>query len=77
MRENCPLGDRPPFAAEEVEQMSQATSASTGRRYGLARVCRIWGVARSTVYWQRQERTGMGTRPGPQGPCTDDALERV
>jgi putative transposase len=54
--------------------MSQATSASTGRRYGLARVCRLWGVARSTVYWQRQERTGTGTRPGPQGPCTDDAL---
>ncbi len=31
--------------------MSQATSPSTGKPYGLARVCRVWGVARSTVYW--------------------------
>ncbi len=36
--------------------MGQATSPSTGIHYGLARVCRVWGVARSTVYWQRQER---------------------
>jgi putative transposase len=54
--------------------MSQATSSSTGAPYGLARVCRVWGVARSTVYWQRQERTGTGSRPGPLGPCTDEQL---
>jgi len=30
--------------------MSQAISPSTGKRYGLARVCRVWGVARSSVY---------------------------
>ena len=29
--------------------MSQAASPSTGRRYGLARVCRVWQVPRSTV----------------------------
>jgi putative transposase len=50
--------------------MSQATSPSTNTRYGLARVCRVWGVARSTVYWQRQERRGPAPRPGPTGPCT-------
>jgi putative transposase len=54
--------------------MGQATSSSTGTRYGLARGCRIWGVARSTVYWQRQEHTGTGSRPGPSGPCTDEEL---
>jgi hypothetical protein len=26
--------------------MSQAPSPSTGTLYGLARVCRVWGVAR-------------------------------
>jgi putative transposase len=56
--------------------MSQATSPSTGTRYGLARVCRLWGIARSTVYWQRQEHRGTAARPGPVGPCTDAELVR-
>jgi len=36
--------------------MSQATSPSTDRRYGLARVCRVWQLPRSTVYHQRKQR---------------------
>ena len=54
--------------------MSQATSPSTGQRDGLARVCRVWGVARSRVYWHRHAPTESGTRRGPVGPCTDDEL---
>jgi putative transposase len=54
--------------------MSQATSPSTDKPYGLARVCRVWGIARSTVYWQQQERAAPGARRGPVGPCTDDEL---
>jgi putative transposase len=54
--------------------MSQATSPSTGQPYGLARVCRVWGVARSTVYWQRHAPCASGARRGPLGPCTDDEL---
>lgn len=54
--------------------MGQATSPSTGIRDGLARVCRVWGVARSTVYWQRRAPEATGGRPGPLGPCTDEAL---
>jgi hypothetical protein len=54
--------------------MSQATSPSTGKPYGLARVCRVWGVARSTLYWQRHASSAPGTRRGPVGPCTDDEL---
>jgi len=54
--------------------MSQAISPSCGKRYGLARVCRVWGIARSTIYWHRHAPTEPGTRPGPVGPCTDDAL---
>ena len=30
--------------------MSQTISASTMRSYGLERVCRVWAIARSTVY---------------------------
>jgi hypothetical protein len=33
--------------------MSQAISPSTAQPYGLARVCRVWGLARSTVYSER------------------------
>jgi putative transposase len=54
--------------------MSQATSASTGKPYGLTRVCRVWGIARSPVYWQRHASSAPGARRGPVGPCADDAL---
>ena len=54
--------------------MSQATSPSTDKPYGLARVCRGWGLARSTIYWQRHERARPATRRGPLGPCADDEL---
>ena len=54
--------------------MSQATSPSTGKPYGLARLCRVWGIARSTVYWQRHAPSGLGARRGPVGPCPDDVL---
>ena len=54
--------------------MSQATSPSTGKPYGLARVCRVWGVARSTIYWQRHASSEPGARRGPVGPCADDEL---
>jgi putative transposase len=54
--------------------MRQATSPSTDKPYGLARVCRVWGLARSTVYWQRHERARPAARRGPLGPCADDEL---
>ena len=54
--------------------MSQATSPSTDKPYGLARVCRVWGIARSTIYWQRHERAMPAARRGPLGPCADDEL---
>jgi hypothetical protein len=54
--------------------MSQASSPSTGQLYGLVRVYRVWGLARSTVYGQRHESARPAARRGPLGPCTDDAL---
>ena len=54
--------------------MGQATSPSTGIRYGLARVCRVWGMARATVYWRRRASRATGRRPGPLGACTDEDL---
>ena len=54
--------------------MSQATSPSTGKPYGRARVCRVGGIARSTIYWQRHACALPDARRGPLGPCTDDEL---
>ena len=54
--------------------MSQAASPSTDKPYGLARVCRVWQVARSTVYWHRHAPAEPGARRGPVGPCPDDEL---
>src|SRR5262245_14887674 len=54
--------------------MSQAPSPSTDKPYGLARVWSVWGIARSTVYWQRHKPARPRTRRGPLGPCADDEL---
>ena len=56
--------------------MSRTASPSAGKPYGLERVCRLWGVARSTVYHQRL-RALMPKEPrrrGPLGPCGDEDL---
>jgi putative transposase len=53
--------------------MSQQRSPSTGRVYGVARVSRLWRVARATVYRHRSPATEP-RRPGPVGPLPDDAL---
>lgn len=55
--------------------MSETVSPSADRAYGLARVCRVWGVARSTIYAQRhQQPASERRRPGPIGPASDDEL---
>lgn len=56
--------------------MSQAASASTGKNYGLALVCRVWALPRSTVYWQRRRavEAAPAKRRGPQGGHSDAAL---
>ena len=42
--------------------MAEATSPASGRRYGVARVCRAWAVPRSSFYADRKPGTG-GTWP--------------
>jgi putative transposase len=56
--------------------MSRVVSATSGQSYGLSRVCRLWEVPRSTVYWKRHDTDNTRTkrRPGPVGPCTDEQL---
>ena len=50
--------------------MAEAISPATGRRYGIARVCRVWDVARSSFYAARS--AGAEERPqrtpGRRGP---------
>jgi putative transposase len=55
--------------------MSQTISPVSGKRYGLAVVCRVWRMARSAVY--RHAAPPAQTpprRPGPVGPMPDAAL---
>ena len=49
--------------------MSRATSATTGRRYGLKRVCRTWERSRSALYARRAclRRPERGDGPGAAG----------
>jgi putative transposase len=57
--------------------MSQTCSPSTQRRYGLARVCRMWEVARSTVYLTQARQLAPakpGQKRGPKPQWSDEAL---
>lgn len=47
--------------------MSATTSPSTGRSYGIERVCRTWELPRSSFYAQRVE-SKPAARPGKRGP---------
>ena len=50
--------------------MSATTSATTGRRYGLERVCRTWERSRAALYARRArvQRPERGAGPGRRGP---------
>jgi len=65
-----------PFGPPEVEAMSAATSPSTGRRYGVKRVCDAWDVPRSSFYHhQRAAKPAPAPRRrGPKPAISDDAL---
>ena len=59
--------------------MAVAISPATGRRYGIAQVCRIWDVPRSSFYADRQRADTTTTpipaqRRGPKPAVSDDAL---
>ena len=58
--------------------MAMAISPTTGRRYGIAQVCRIWGVQRSSFYADRCRADRMTPVPtrrrGPKPAVSDDAL---
>lgn len=57
--------------------MSQTVSPSEDKPYGLARVLRVWGIARSAFYARRTRELHPGDPPqrrGPQGPCNDATL---
>ena len=60
--------------------MGRATSPPTGRRYGLARACRVSGIPRSTAYAARARRLAPAAprKRGPKTAWTDAELtERI
>jgi putative transposase len=54
--------------------MSRTLSLTTGKPYGITRVCRIWRMARASIYRHRFPEPLVRTRPGPSGPMPDAAL---
>ena len=59
--------------------MAAVTSPSTGRRYGVARVCQVWELPRSSFYAARQQAatvasSGAPRCRGPKPAVSDDTL---
>ena len=58
--------------------MAAESSPTTGRRYGIAQVCRIWDVPRSSFYADRRRADTTTSVParrrGPKPAVSDDAL---
>ena len=59
--------------------MSRTASTTSGKPYGVARVCRIWRAARATLYRHRRPQPAEPPRRcGPAGPMLDVVLiERI
>ena len=56
-------GERPPFCVEEAGHLSLSASPSTGKPYGLQRVCRVFGMARSTAYYLKEDLRQLWHQP--------------
>ena len=59
--------------------MSEAISETTGKRYGVQRVCRVWERTRSSLYARRQRtqkrRSGdVPARCGPKPKHSDEGV---
>ena len=61
-----------------MAEVAETRSPSTGKRYSISLICRVWRVARSNVYYFSSRREAEEGEPagrrGPQGPCPDDQL---
>jgi putative transposase len=58
--------------------MAEATSPASGQRYGVQRVCQVWGVPRSSFYAARRPKPDSAEPPparrGPKPAIPDQAL---
>ena len=59
-----------PFAVAEADAVASVVSPSAGKPYGLASVCRVLELARSTVYAQRQRALMPAREARKRGPRT-------
>ena len=59
--------------------MSETTSAATGRRYGIQRVCQAWERSRSALYARRTRAQSrrLGAAPARRGPPPTLADEQL
>ena len=54
--------------------MTEQRSPATSKRYTLSQICRVWRIARSSVYAKRSCLEKIPKRRGPLGAGSDEEL---
>ena len=54
--------------------MTEQLSPATSKRYTLSRICRVWGLSRSSFCERLKRVAGSVTRRGPRGAGSDEEL---
>lgn len=68
---------RDPFDLAEVRLIAQLVSPTTGQRYGLQRVCRVWMVPRSRFYAADKESRRRGRPPAVPDEMLDELVRKL
>lgn len=63
-----------PYSLDEVRAVSRIVSHSSGKPYGIERVCRVWRIPRSSYYQRTTAQAGAGGRKRGRPPSLADEL---
>lgn len=68
---------RSPFDLAELRLMAALVSPTTGQKYGLQRVCRVWMIPRSRCYTEEKAPGRRGRPPAVSDEMLDELVRKL